>query len=152
MQVKDNIGNTHVYLHFTPVQIRFNDIDIMGHVNNSVFQHYFDYARLQYFKHVFGVPLNWEGKTLILASITVDYHMPVHMDNLIEIASGTFMIGNKSLHMCQEVHDMDSRSIMASSSCVLVAFDSSKNCAVPIPGEWKDRILSFEKKVSLKYG
>ncbi len=151
MPLSDNTCPPHVYLHFTPVQIRFNDIDIMGHVNNSVFQHYFDYARLQYFSHVFGEPLKWDRETLILASISVDYHSPVHIDNRIEVASGTVMIGNKSLHMCQEVHYLDTNKIMASSRCVLVAFDASKNCTIPLPGEWKDRIISFEKEIRLKY-
>ncbi len=152
MPSSDNASSNHIYLHFTPVQIRFNDIDIMGHVNNSVFQHYFDYARLQYFRHVFGQPLKWDRETLILASISVDYQFPVHIDNQLEVASSTIMIGNKSLHMCQEVQDTGTSRTMASSRCVLVAFDALKNCTIPLPGEWKDKIISFEKEIRLKYG
>ena len=33
----------------TPIQIRFNDIDILGHVNNVMFGHYCDVARSDYF-------------------------------------------------------------------------------------------------------
>ena len=34
----------------TPIQIRFNDIDILGHVNNVMFGHYCDVARSDYFE------------------------------------------------------------------------------------------------------
>ena len=40
--------NEMKFFHETPLQIRFNDVDVMGHVNNSVYQNYFDVARLRY--------------------------------------------------------------------------------------------------------
>ncbi|TVR68655.1 MAG: acyl-CoA thioesterase [Marinilabiliales bacterium] len=152
MSTNDQSTPAHVFLHFAPIQIRFNDIDIMGHVNNSVFQHYFDYARLQYFRHVLGRHLSWEKETLILASISVDYHCPVHINDRIEVATGTVMLGNKSIHMVQEVRDTESGNVMASSRCILVAFDAAMNCSIPLPGEWRQSVMSFEKEVSLKYG
>ena len=35
------------FFHKTPIQIRFNDVDVVGHVNNSVYQNYFDAARMR---------------------------------------------------------------------------------------------------------
>ena len=139
------------FFHFTPVQIRFNDIDIMGHVNNAVFQDYFDYARLKYFSKVFGEPLSWDSITLILAGICIDYHHTVHLDDDILIASKITLIGNKSLQMTQEVHKVPERKLMASSRAVLVAFDAALNCSVSVPEKWKEQITAFEKEVGFKY-
>ena len=33
----------------TPIQLRFNDIDQMGHVNNAVIMEFFDYGKMKYF-------------------------------------------------------------------------------------------------------
>ena len=139
------------FFHFTPVHIRFNDIDIMGHVNNAVFQDYFDYARLSYFSKVFGEPLSWDSITLILAHICIDYHQTVHLNDEILIASKITLIGNKSLQMTQEVHKMPEKKLMASSHAVLVAIDAASNCSVSVPEKWKEQITAFEKRVGFKY-
>ena len=58
--------------HSVPVQIRFNDIDLMGHVYNAKYQEFFDLARLNYFKTVLGELISWTHKGLIIASVKVD--------------------------------------------------------------------------------
>jgi acyl-CoA thioester hydrolase len=47
------------FRHSVPVQIRFADIDVNGHVNNVVFQHYFDLAKVGYFNTILGEDINW---------------------------------------------------------------------------------------------
>ena len=39
----------------TPIQLRFNDIDQMGHVNNAMIMEFFDLGKSEYFTAV-GVP------------------------------------------------------------------------------------------------
>ena len=90
------------FLHKTPIQIRFNDIDIMAHVNNSVYQNYFDLARIQYFEKVFETQMNWEEKALVLAKITIEYLNPIFLEEEIIVLSKVYKLGNKSLHMKQE--------------------------------------------------
>ena len=57
----------------TPVQIRFKDIDMMGHVNNANFITYFELARLTYFEALseVGVKIDWVTEGVILAKIIV---------------------------------------------------------------------------------
>ena len=59
------------FLHETSIQIRFNDIDIMAHVNNSVYQNYFDIARTRYFEKVFDERIICKEKAIVLAKITI---------------------------------------------------------------------------------
>lgn len=139
------------FFHFTPVQIRFNDIDMMGHVNNAIYQHYFDYARIIYFADVFGKPVSLEKTSLILASIYIDYLKPLHIDNQVIVASKIILLGNKSFHMIQEIHKAPEKKIMALSQAALVAYDNFRNYSVNVPAEWKKKIIEFEKEVRFKY-
>ena len=36
------------------IQIRFADIDAMGHVNNAVYLSYFEFTRVHYFSELLG--------------------------------------------------------------------------------------------------
>ncbi len=63
--------------HFTPIQQRFNDYDILGHVNNAVFQHYFDLARIRYFAEILGENIVGSKYSLVMATINIDFHSPV---------------------------------------------------------------------------
>lgn len=44
------------------IQVRFADLDVMGHVNNSVYLSYFEMARVHYFGELLGY--NWIGKRM----------------------------------------------------------------------------------------
>ena len=61
------------YHHKTSIQIRFNDIDIAGHVNNAVHLYYYDYGRMQYFNQIFNNTINWQEEGLVLANIDINY-------------------------------------------------------------------------------
>jgi acyl-CoA thioester hydrolase len=136
------------FLHKTPIQIRFNDIDIMAHVNNSVYQNYFDLARIQYFENVFNTKMNWEEKALVLAKITIEYLNPIFLDEKIVVLSKVYKLGNKSLQMKQEIINVDTKEIKAKNDAVLVAFGTQENEAVLLPDDWKKKIALFEKDLS----
>ena len=49
----------------TDIDLRFRDVDAMGHVNNAVYFTYFEYGRFKFFysesqkKNFPGLPLSW---------------------------------------------------------------------------------------------
>lgn len=141
---------SQLFKHFSPVQIRFNDIDILGHVNNAVHQYYFDIARLEYFRDVFQEVVDWKEEALVLASITIDYVQPILIDDAIEVSTSINHIGNKSIRMMQEILDRDTREIKSSSRSVLVAYHNRLKSAIPVPERWKVKIREFGKKEDAK--
>jgi len=97
-------SNTHInFLHTTPVQIRFNDIDISGHVNNTMYFQYLDYARLQYFKEVFQDTIEWRKKGFVLAKIDIDFFEPIFLEDNISVKTKIIKIGIKSIEMKQQI-------------------------------------------------
>ena len=136
------------FFHKTPIQIRFNDIDIMAHVNNSVYQNYFDLARTQYFEEVFEEHINWKLRALVLAKITIEYIDPIFLEENIIVLSKVYKLGNKSLHMKQEIVNKDTREIKAINEAVLVSFGAKEEKAVEIPEDWRNKIVKFENDIN----
>ena len=44
------------------IQVRFADLDVMGHVNNSVYLSYFEMTRVHYFKELVGANWDWRNE------------------------------------------------------------------------------------------
>ncbi|MGC9343464.1 MAG: acyl-CoA thioesterase [Bacteroidales bacterium] len=137
--------------HSTKIQIRFNDLDILGHVNNAVYQHYYDYARMKYFKDVIGSNLNWKEFGVIMAGITINYLNPIKMEDPVSVRSSIKVLGDKSLTMVQDIINSQSHDVYSSSEATMVGFSAFHNETVKIPDNWKEKIASFEEKVQMKY-
>jgi acyl-CoA thioester hydrolase len=54
----------------TPVQIRFADVDKLGHVNNAVYLSYIEVARMDFFKEA-GGKIDWNKKGVIVGRIEI---------------------------------------------------------------------------------
>ncbi|MFN4071655.1 MAG: acyl-CoA thioesterase, partial [Thermus caldifontis] len=58
-----------------PIQVRFRDLDALGHVNNAVYLTYFEVARAAYFQRL---KEDWlEKGHFILARAEVDFLRPI---------------------------------------------------------------------------
>lgn len=141
------MNNRYNFLHSTPVQIRFNDIDIMAHVNNSVYQNFFDLARTYYFQQVFDEKIDWKKQALVLAKITIEYLKPTFLEEKIEVQSKIHTIGNKSLQMIQQVVNYETKEVKAINNAVLVSFGVQQNMAIPLAENWRKSIIAFEKDI-----
>ncbi|MFO7828435.1 MAG: thioesterase family protein [Bacteroidales bacterium] len=137
------------FSHQTEIQIRFNDIDIMEHVNNSVYQNYFDLARTKYFEHVFNQKMNWKEQALVLAKITIEYLNPVFIDENICVRTKVYKLGNKSLNMVQQLINKDSKELKAENDAILVAFSHKENNTTNLPEHWRKAIRDYENDPSL---
>ncbi|MBK3517264.1 acyl-CoA thioesterase [Carboxylicivirga marina] len=135
-----------VFNHSTVVQIRFNDIDGLGHVNNTTIQEYFDLGRMHYMKDVFTNAIFSGEATLILANINTDFLSPVYLKDQLEVKTAIVRIGTKSLQMEQQVIDKASGVVKAMCKSVMVAFLKIEEVAIEIKPEWREQVCSREKK------
>jgi acyl-CoA thioester hydrolase len=135
------------YFHVTPIQIRFNDIDKLGHVNNSVYQQYFDLGRVEYFNQVLVEDMDWEVEGLILASITIDYIKPIEMHEKIFTRTKIYHLGNKSIKMCQELYNETTGEVHATSKSTMVGYSNKTKSTLIIQERWRRQIRTFEKDI-----
>lgn len=59
-----------------PIQVRFSDVDVYGHVNNVKYFEYFQEARIQLFNE-HSAPGDDDGVHLVVAQIDADYKRPI---------------------------------------------------------------------------
>ncbi|MGK7377935.1 acyl-CoA thioesterase [Planococcus sp. 1R117A] len=83
-----------------PVQVRFSETDMFGHVNNTVPIIYFEFARIEYMKEI-GLMQRWleDGSELfpVVADIQVDYTQQVYFDEKLDVHVKVDSIGNSSI-------------------------------------------------------
>jgi acyl-CoA thioester hydrolase len=132
------------FYHSIPVQIRFNDTDPAGHVNNSVFQEYFDLGKISYFREVTGQAMDFNAVSMVVASYKVDFFQPVFLEDNIEVKTRISVVGTKSLEMVQHLCKVGEPSPKAVSNTIMVCFNYAMQLSEELPGVWKEKIRSFE--------
>lgn len=128
------------------MQVRFKDVDKMGHVNNAVHLTYFELARMSYFDEVIGEKIDWSRQGVILARNEVDYLAPILLEDEVWVYIRTVRFGNTSIEIEYRVTRTDENGTMvaASGRSVLVCFDYGLNRSMPVPALWKEKSAAFE--------
>lgn len=127
-----------------PIQIRFNDIDAMGHINNNIYLSYFDLGKNTYFETVKGSGLSWIEGAIVIAHIEMDFFKPVFYQRKVAVDSKIVKVGEKSGVFFQQIRDMESNDIKCTCKSVFVYYDAEAGKSVPIPASWREAISKFE--------
>ncbi|MCE4565970.1 acyl-CoA thioesterase [Maribellus sp. CM-23] len=131
-------------IHTTSIQLRFNDVDLMGHVYNGKYQEFFDLARLNYFEKVLGKLISWTETGLVIASVKVDYLDPIYLEDQIEVQTHISSLGEKSLEMTQQLFKKGNPEPAALCTTVLVCYQMQHKKSELIPDEWRKKIKAYE--------
>ena len=129
--------------HQMSVQIRFSDIDMLGHVNNAVYMNYFDMAKTKYFQAVHDAE-DWSRLDVVVANVSVDFLHPVFFNEDIIVKTKITRLGNKSFNMIQQIEMAASGEIKTVSRSVMVGFDIPTSSSKPLTERWKEQVRKFE--------
>lgn len=135
------------FKHKFPIQIRFKDIDKMGHVNNANYLTYIEIARVKYFEDVAGADRKWSQQVgIILARIEIDYKAPVFLHDTISVYTRCSRIGTKSLTLDWRIvrEKSGQEEIVAQGIAVLVCYDYVHEKTIALPDEQRSRLEEFE--------
>jgi acyl-CoA thioester hydrolase len=126
--------------HICKIEVRFFDIDVMGHVNNAVYLNYFEQARMHFFRAIIGKDWDWVNAGILLARNEIDYLEPVYLFDNLHIETYCSKIGNKSLDINYTVFipHHESRIIKAKGKSTLVCYDYTKKETISVPQLWRD--------------
>ena len=130
-------ASTRAMVRFTTeIQMRFRDLDAMGHVNNAVYLTYFEFARTRfYMKHAFKRSLH--DIDFILAHVDIDYVASAEWGDEVEVSVWPSKIGESSFTLSYELRDKKSNRLLATSTSVQVPYDYDQNKTKPIPTEFR---------------
>lgn len=120
----------------TSVQLRFRDLDAMGHVNNVVYLTYCELARTQfYMQHAFKRSLH--DIDFILAHAEIDFLSAAEWGDEIEVSVWPSKIGESSFTLSYELRERRSNRLLARSSSVQVSYDYASRKTKPIPPDFR---------------
>lgn len=117
-----------------PVEIRFNDIDGMGHVNNALYLTYLEQCRMRFFTEVAGSQSERDFP-FILAHAALDYKVPLKMGSQAQVKMWTARIGGKSWDFDYEIKDRKTSVIYATGKTVQVAYDYQLEKSTELEGD-----------------
>lgn len=123
-------------MHITPIQIRFNDVDQMGHVNNAVIMEYFDLGKENFFAS-HGMPPEKGDFTVIIVHYEVDFLNQIHFHDTIHVETTIEKFGNKSLTLIQRAINSESGTVCVTCRSVMAGYRRSTNSSAVIPEEVK---------------
>ena len=84
------------YRHVMPLQIRFNDVDKFGHVNNTVYFQFYDTTKTDYIATVCkGV--DWERLAIVVVKIEAEFVSQIKGNDHIALATRVFIWSRMSL-------------------------------------------------------
>jgi|ERR1035437_3588588 acyl-CoA thioester hydrolase len=130
--------------HITPIQLRFNDFDALGHVNNSVYFSFYDLGKTSYFNEVMpDVSINKEVG-VVIGHIEVSFLLSVYPGENVAVETAVVEIGNKSFKLLQKLIDVDTNEVKCICNTVMVCFDAETKTTRPISDEWRKAMADFE--------
>ncbi|HEX8555398.1 MAG TPA: acyl-CoA thioesterase [Sphingomonas sp.] len=126
------------YPHRVAIQTRFQDVDMLGHLNNVAMAALFETARVR-FNHRLGLG-EWRGYRWLVARIAIDYLAEGYHPADVEIGTGIGRMGNRSWQLLAAAWQND-RPIAI---CEAVLVMEAKQDETSLPGSFRERLAQFQ--------
>ena len=130
--------------HFIEVQLRFNDADIFGHINNSSYLQFFDLAKMQYFTAVMGNGFDIRHVALVVANINCDFHAPSFLHEHLVVKTATLGISERSLLLEQRIVEKSTGELKCICRTIMVGFNPATSESQAIADDARHRLESYE--------
>lgn len=116
----------------TPIQLRFRDLDAIGHVNAPVYFSYLETGRLEMFNRMAGKKMKLDEIDFIVARLEGDYLSPVVLGDELKLGTRLASLGKTSCVVEQLLEANGKPAFRARE--VLVFYDREKKSKKPVPG------------------
>ncbi|SDF41697.1 acyl-CoA thioester hydrolase [Halorubrum xinjiangense] len=122
------------------IDVRFRDIDALGHVNNAVYATYVEQARTRYFRDLLEIDISQSSN--VLASLSIDFRRPIELpDEDVTVTVELADLGRSSATMTHEIRVGDA--VAAEAEATIVALDPETGKPAPIPEEHRAKMESY---------
>lgn len=135
------------FKYYSPIAVRYGDLDPQWHVNNANFFVYIEQARFSYLMEL-GLfkGTNFLEFPIIVADAHLSYQLPIAPQTKVEVGVAVTKIGTKSLRFEYVVTDPKHEVIYATGETINVMYDFHTKSSHPVPQDWRERISRFEGK------
>jgi len=126
--------NPESFFHWTELRVRFRDLDALNHVNNAVFNTYFEEARVQFIEDIPEFKSSIQsGFSFVLVHLELDYIKPILFKDTILVGSAVEEFGNSSIQGFQAIYSKNNHELKAVAKTTGVWFDLEKNRPARLP-------------------
>ena len=120
--------------HWTEVSVRFNDMDSLSHVNNALFNSYFEEARIQVLQEIPEWIEDLERKrSFVLRKSTIEYLAPILYPDTLLIGSGLLRVDTARVYALQAVYSFNTNRLCSTAETMGVWFDLQTQRPTSIP-------------------
>lgn len=130
------------FRHTVPLQLRFNDIDVLGHVNNNAQLALFDVGKTEFYNTLSGKLADWNKVESVIVNLNCTFMEQIHFTDPMEVRTRVKKIGERSFVLQQILRNTSSGQICSMCESVLVSIDFENRESKPIP----DNIVEGLKK------
>ena len=129
-----NVLDQKAFKHWIELRVRFNDLDALHHVNNAVYNSYFEEARLNF---VHQIP-EWmndisEGKSFVLRQAKIYYISPITYPETLLIGSGIIRVERVRVTALQAIYSKTTHKLHAVAETTGVWFNLQTQRPAPLP-------------------
>jgi len=125
------------YPNHLTVQTRFQDVDMLGHINNVAFGALFESARVR-FNHLLGLP-RWREHRWLVARVEINYLAEAYHPAEIDIHTGIGTIGTRSWRI-DALALQDGRAV---ATCEAVLVMEAQQGITGLPAEFRERLEAY---------
>lgn len=134
------------FRHKIDIQIRFNDVDTFGHINNNAYFAYYDLGKERYLTDVLTPDFHKRPIVPVVANINADFFLPIFYGTNVQVETSVVAVGTKSFTLLQQAVDKENGTVFCRCKSVMVCYNTETKCPVEIPEDYKAAIEEFEKR------
>ncbi len=123
-----------------PIEVRFSDLDAMGHVNNAVVVSYMEQARFQWWRSFLG-GRKFQEEGFLIVRVEVDYRLPILLGDEVSVELHCAKAGNSSFDLNYRITKGLGGELFAEGRTVQVMVDFATHRPKPLVAstrEWLD--------------
>lgn len=140
-----DLPSPDIFTNRLPIQIRFSDVDVIGHVNNIVFFEYYDTGKASFMTELLNRSISWEEVDTVVANIDCAFVAPILWGEKIEVLTACTYIHDKSFRLLQMLRNYETGEVKSVCETVMVSFDPDTQKSAPLSEEWREKLSSCIK-------
>lgn len=125
------------FKHHVDLQIRFSDVDVLGHVNNTVYLSFYDTGKAWFFSKIHERIIEWKKVETVIANVDCCYISPIFFGEEVEVFTKCESISDRSFKLLQVIALKGTGEIKSACETVMVCFDPMAQCSMEMPEHWR---------------
>jgi acyl-CoA thioester hydrolase len=120
-------------VHTRRIEIRWGDMDAMGHVNNTVYFRYMEQARIDWFESLVPRGEAWRTMSIVIVNASCNFKKPINYPGMVEVRVFAGAPGGSSVPTYYEL--LVESQLYADGAATVVFVDPQKQKPMRIPEE-----------------